>query len=97
MLEEALLILIYIALIVFIIALIVLCIKLIGTLGKVDKLVDNVTKKAESLDGVFNMIDYTTSKFGAIGETIAGYLGGLVKKFIKRKENKYESEEEIYE
>ena len=95
MLEDALLVLIYIALIIFIIALIVLCIKLIGTLNKADRLIENITRKAESLDGVFAMVDYTTSKFGAIGETLAGYLGGVVKKFIKRK--KYESEESDYE
>ncbi len=97
MLKEALIVLVYIALIVFIISLIVLCIKLVGTLTKADRLIENVTRKAESLDGVFNMIDYTTSKFGAIGEMISGYLGGIVKKFIKRKSYEDESEEESYE
>lgn len=96
MLEDALVILVYITLIVFIIALIVLCIKLIGTLSKADRLIENITRKAESLDGVFDMIDYTTSKFGALGETVVGFLAGAVKKVFGKKK-KYEREEEDYE
>lgn len=96
MLEEALVILIYISLIIFIIALIVLCIKLIGTLSKADRLIENITRKAESLDGVFDMIDYTTSKFGMIGETLAGSIGGFVKKIFKKKKNRKQEREEYY-
>lgn len=91
MLENALVILVYIVLIIFIIALIVLCIKLIGTLKKADRLIDNLTKKAESLDGVFEMIDYTTSKFGRLGETIIGSLTSFIKKIFRKKER-----EDIY-
>lgn len=97
MLEDALVVLLYIALIVFIIALIVLCIKLIGTLGKADKLIDNLTRKAESLDGVFEMIDYTTNKFGKIGETIVSYLTGSVKKVFSRRKRKEREEFDYYE
>ena len=96
MLEDALVILVYISLIVFIIALIVLCIKLIGTLNRADRLIENITRKAESLDGVFDMIDYTSSKFGAIGETVVGFLTGFVKKLFNKK-FKNEREENYYE
>jgi len=96
MLEDALIILVYIALIVFIIALIVLCIKLIGTLNRADRLIENITKKAESLDGVFEMIDYTSSKFGAIGETVVGFFNGIVKKIFHKKK-RGEREENFYE
>ena len=88
MLKEALIILVLVALIVFIISLLVLCIKLVGTLGKVDYLLDNVTRKAESLDGLFNVIEMTTNRFGAIGETITSSLMNLVKRIFNKKENK---------
>ena len=98
MLADALVIIIYVALIIFIITLTILCIKLIGTLNKVDYLVDNVTRKAESLDGVFNLIDVTTSKFGAIGETIFAYISNAVSKvFGSRKNNKRKREENLDE
>lgn len=88
MLKEALIILVLVALIVFIISLIVLCIKLVGTLGKVDYLLDNVTRKAESLNGLFDVIEMTTNRFGAIGETITSSLMNLVKRIFNKKENK---------
>ena len=88
MLEDALVILIYIALIVLIIALIALCIKFIGTLNKADKLIENITRKAETLDSVFEMIEYTTSSFGRLGETIVQKLTGFTKKIFNRKKKK---------
>ncbi len=96
MLSDALIVVVYIALIVFIIMLTILCIKLMGTLNKVDYLLDNVTKKAESLDGVFDLIDNTTSKLNTIGESIIGALSSFVSKIMKRK-RKNIKEEDIYE
>lgn len=99
MLEEALKVLVFVGLIVLIIALIVLCIKLIGTLTKIDYLVDNVTKKAESLDGLFNVIEMTTNRFGAIGEALTSSMMGLLRKVFNKKEskNKKRRKGEIYE
>lgn len=93
MLEDALLVVLYISLIVFVISMTVLVIKLIGTVNKTNYLVENLTKKAESLDNLFNVIDFTTNKFNQVGEVIVGTLTGLVKKLFGSKER----EEEDYE
>lgn len=93
MLEDALLIVLYISLIIFIISMTVLVIKLITTVNKTNYLVENLTKKAESLDNLFNVIDFTTNKFNQVGELIVGSLTGLVKKIFGSKER----EEEDYE
>lgn len=93
MLEDALLVVLYISLIVFVISMTVLVIKLIGTVNKTNYLVENLTKKAESLDNLFNVIDFTTNKFNQVGEVIVGSLTGLVKKLFGSKER----EEEDYE
>lgn len=82
MLKDTLIILLFIALIILVIALIVLIIKFIGTLMKADILIDNVTKKAESLDGVFAAVD----NFSAIGTTVVSAFTGVVKKLFKGKE-----------
>lgn len=95
MFEDALIILIYIALVVLIIAFIALCIKCIGTLKKADKLIDNITRKAETLDGVFEMIEYTTSSFGRVGESIIAALTSFTKKIFGRKKKK--EREDYYE
>ena len=96
MLEDALLVLVYLSLIAFLITLIVLCIKVMGTLSRADKLIDNITKKAESLDGVFEMIDYTTNKFGRVGDTIVSVITSFVQKIFNRRGNR-EREEMYYE
>lgn len=93
MLEDALLIVLYISLIIFVISMTVLVIKLITTVNKTNYLVENLTKKAESLDNLFNIIDFTTNKFNQVGELIVGSLTGLVKKIFGSKER----EEEDYE
>ncbi len=93
MLEDALLIVLYISLIIFVISMTVLVIKLISTVNKTNYLVENLTKKAESLDNLFNVIDFTTNKFNQVGELIVGSLTGLVKKIFGSKER----EEEDYE
>ena len=82
MLEDALLIVLYISLIIFVISMTVLVIKLITTVNKTNYLVENLTKKAESLDNLFNVIDFTTNKFNQVGELIVGSLTGLVKKIF---------------
>lgn len=93
MLEDALLIVLYISLIIFVISMTVLVIKLITTVNKTNYLVENLTKKAESLDNLFNVIDFTTNKFNQVGELIVGSLTGLVKKIFGSKDR----EEEDYE
>lgn len=93
MLEDALLIVLYISLIIFVISMTVLVIKLITTVNKTNYLVENLTKKAESLDNLFNVIDFTTNKFNQVGELIVGSLTGLVKKIFGSKEREKEDYE----
>ena len=45
---------------ILLIVLIILCLKVIGTLKKVDKVVDDVENKVGKLDGVFSIIDKST-------------------------------------
>ena len=93
---EALLMSLYVVLIVFVICLIVLVIRLINTLNKVDYLVDDLTNKSKSLDGLFSIIDAITSKANFIGESIAsGFLAVASKLFGgKKRKKKVEEEEE---
>lgn len=93
MLIEALQVLLYVALIVLVIVLIVCIIKLIGSLTKIDYLVDNITRKAESLDTVFEMIDMTTSKLGSIGEMITSGLTNIIGKLFVKKSKKRKGED----
>ena len=70
-LQTALPIIIYFLLIILLIIGIILGVRAIQTLNKVDKVVDDVNDKVQSLNGFFNLIDFTTDKIvSIIKETI---------------------------
>ena len=82
----------YICGIILLIVLIVLGIKFIGVLDKVDRVVDNIEDKVNSLNTAFSLIDKTTDSIVGIGNTVLGAVNGLVSRFIRKKI--YEEEDE---
>lgn len=82
--NEALLVVLYTCLIILVIILIVLGIKLIKTLKKVDDVITDVNVKMDKVDGVFNIIDKTTDYAATVSDkiinSIAGFVGGLLRK-----------------
>ena len=81
-------IVIYILLILLIIIGIILGIKLIITVDKVLKIVDDVNDKVQSLNGFFNLVDFTTDKIVSITdkvvEGVSGLIGGVFRKRNKK-------------
>ena len=77
-------------LLVLVIALIVLVINAIKTLNKVDHLVDDISKKSTTLNGVFSVIDIITDAVVGFSDSIVGMFSGLAIKFMKRKKGKNE-------
>lgn len=82
----------YICGIILLIVLIVLGIKFIGVLDKVDRVVDNIEDKVNSLNTAFSLIDKTTDSIVGIGNTVVGAVNGLVSRFTRKKI--YEEEDE---
>ena len=82
----------YICGIILLIVLIVLGIKFIGVLDKVDRVVDNIEDKANSLNTAFSLINKTTDSIVGIGNTVVGAVNGLVSRFTRKKV--YEEEDE---
>ena len=91
-LNEILPIVIYILLIALIILLIILAAKSIKTLKKVDVIVDNVDKKVKSLDGVFEVIDFTSNKLSSGFEKVVGFISSSVEKVFKKNKKSEEDE-----
>ena len=74
---------------------IILGIKTIITMDKVDKIADSVNKKIDSLNGLFNVIDFTTEKISSITDRTVEMITGLLGKiFLKHKKNEEEDEDE---
>lgn len=92
-LNEFLPIVVYILLIVILIVGIILGIKSIKTINKVEKVVDDVNDKVQSLNGFFSLIDFTTDKIVSITDKIVeGATGVIGKLFSKKKKSKKEEE-----
>ncbi len=89
-LQEFLPIVLYCSLIVFVIILIVLAIKAIGTLNKVNTLIDDAQEKLDSLNGVFHIVDTVTDRVSFITDTLVSTIGGAISKFFQRRKEKKE-------
>ncbi len=82
--------------IILLIVLIVLVMQLIQTLKKVDRIVDNVEGKVNSLNGVFALIDKTADSIALFSDSIVNALASLAYKLVgkKKKKKKISKEEE---
>ena len=88
-------IIIYILLIIILIIGIILGIKSIITINKVEKVVDDVNEKVESLNGLFQIVDFTTDKLVTITDRIVDGVSSLASKiFFRKKVKKIRKDEE---
>ena len=88
---------IYILLIILLIVGIILGIKTIITMNKVEKVVDNVHEKVESLTSVFNLIDFTTDKIAAFTDRLVEVAGSVFSKLLFRNKNKKRKKDDYEE
>lgn len=90
-------IVIYILLIIFLIIGVILGVKLIITLNKVEKVVEDVNDKVQTLNGFFHIIDYTTDKIALATDKVVDGVASLFNKLLfkkKKKKLKKESDDE---
>ncbi|MCM1444116.1 MAG: hypothetical protein NC096_02300 [Candidatus Amulumruptor caecigallinarius] len=83
----------YILLSILVIVITIFVIRLFKTLNKVDKVIDDLNFKLEKVNGVFEIVDKSTSFIDSIGNKITDMIMGLISKISrgkKRKENDYE-------
>lgn len=78
----------YFLLIILIIVLIVLIIRMIKTIGKVDKVVEDVNYKVKKLNGLFEIIDYTTDTLVSFNDKIVNFISNKIVSIFKKKTNK---------
>lgn len=81
-LGEFLPIVVYILLIVVLIVSIILGIKFIITMNKVEKVVDDVNEKVQSLNGFFSLIDFTTDKIALFSDKLVNILSSGISKIF---------------
>ena len=89
-------IIIYILLIILLVIGIILGVRLLGAMDKVDTVLDSIQKKVDSLNGLFNVIDFTTDKISAFSDRVVDLVSGFISRIGRKKKPKYESEEDDY-
>lgn len=77
---------------ILLVVLIILCFKIIGTLKKVDQVVDDVNSKVGKLDGIFDIIDRSTDVVSSISDRIIDAISGVVSKLFSKRKRKGEDE-----
>lgn len=87
-------VILYILLIILIIVLIVLVIRMIGTLKKVDRVVDDVNVKVNKLNGLFNIVDTAADTLTVFGDKIVSIITNSISKFFSKKKKKKEDDED---
>lgn len=96
-LEAYLPIAVYFLLIILLIVGIILGIRLISAMDRVDEVLDNMQKKVNSLNGLFNVIDFTTDKISAFSDKVVETIGSVISRIGRKKKSKSEMEEDEYE
>lgn len=79
---------------ILLVVLIILCLKIMGTLRKVDKVVDDVENKVGKLDGVFSIIDRSTDAVSMVSDKVIDFVSSAITKIFSKRKNK---KEENYE
>lgn len=80
--------------IILLIVLIILGIRFILILNKLERVVDNIDGKVNSLNGLFSIIDKATDSIAIFSDSIVNTVAGLVFKIFKRKKRKDEDDYE---
>lgn len=76
------------------VVLIILGIKLIQMVNKANDVIDDLEKKSQSLNGLFNVIDNVTDTISLVGDRMVDGIVGIISRlFKKKKKNKIEEEE----
>ena len=85
-------IIIYILLIIILVIGIILGVKSIITLNKVEKVVDDVNEKVQSLNSVFSIIDFTTDKIALVTDKVVEGISMLFTRLFTGRKKKGENE-----
>ena len=78
---------------ILLIVLIILGIKLIITMNKIETVVDDINVKVDKLNGLFNIIDYTTDKLALVSDKMVDGVSYILKKVFFKKNKKKEGKD----
>ena len=77
---------------ILLVVLIILGVKLIITMNKIENVVDDISTKVKSLNGLFSIIDTTTDKLALISDRVVDVVSSIIRRIFKRKEDSENNE-----
>ena len=77
---------------ILLVVLIILGVKLIITMNKIENVVDDISTKVKSLNGLFSIIDTTTDKIALISDRVVDVVSSIIRRIFKRKEDSENNE-----
>ena len=77
---------------ILLVVLIILGVKLIITMNKIENVVDDISNKVKSLNGLFSIIDTTTDKLALISDRVVDVVSMIIRRVFKRKEESESNE-----
>lgn len=81
-------------LIILLVVGIVLGIKTIITMSKIEKVVDNVNDKVDSLNSIFGIVDFASDKLAGVVDKTVDFISNMFTKFWYKKSLKKEEKDE---
>lgn len=91
-LKELFPVILYFLLIILVIVLIVFVVRMIGTLRRVDEVVDDVNEKVKKLNGLFNVVDTAADTLSIMSNRVVAVLTSSIDKLFTKKKKKKEDE-----
>ncbi len=85
---EILPIVVYAFLIIFLIVGIILGIRTIIVMNKVEKIIDDVNEKIETLNPLFNIVDFAVDRVSSLSDTLVDFFAGILSGFLTKKDKK---------
>ena len=70
---------------ILLVVLIILGVKLIITMNKIENVVDDISTKVKSLNGLFSIIDTTTDKLALLSDRLVDVVSSIIRRIFKRK------------
>ena len=62
-------------------------------MNKIDTVVDNISGKVSSLNGLFSIIDFTTDKLSLVTDKFVDATSGLINKIFNKKKEEVKEDE----
>ena len=97
-LQEFLPIVLFVLGIVLLVVLIILAVRMLDTVDKVNRILDSVDAKVNSLNGVFRIVDKFSENMSFLSERMIDGVTGIINRIFSRKKRKsYDEEDDYYE